>query len=170
MSFYASAVPSCRRTAVYGSVLALFVAACTVERADVRTPSGEPPAADTTRIRAAIDVLARAIETSDLAALDTVVAEGVSVIVDGVVVAAGREDRDRMLAHLEALDERRLRFDDIQVSLAGSTAWVTARYASSAVHAGAPSTRTGVATMVFTRRAGRWWLIHLHASGSSGGG
>ena len=153
---------------MYCLALALFVAACTVERADVRTPSGEPPAADTTRIRATIDVLARAVETSDLAALDTVVAEGVSVIVDGVVVAAGREDRGRMLAHLEALDQRRLRFDDIEVSLAGGTAWATARYAMSAVHDGAPIARSGVATMVFSRRAGRWWLIHLHASGSSG--
>jgi hypothetical protein len=31
----------------------LVAAACTVERADVRTPSGEPPEADTTQVRSA---------------------------------------------------------------------------------------------------------------------
>ena len=146
-------------------LIGVLAFACTVERADVRTPSGEPPAADTTRVRATIETLAAAFEAGDMQALDSIIADSSSFFEDGRVAASWPDYRQQMLTpQLNRLTERRLRFDDIDVTLAGRTAWATAAYALEALHDGEPVSRAGVATMIFRKRAGSWWLVHVHSS------
>ena len=40
--------------------VSISVAACTIERGDVRTPGGQPPEADTTRVRLTMEAIAAA--------------------------------------------------------------------------------------------------------------
>jgi ketosteroid isomerase-like protein len=143
----------------------LVVVACTVERADVRTPSGEPPEADTTRVRRLLDVIADAFSTGDLVALDTVYYDGATVFEGGRVDRGWIAYRDGHLApEIEALSERRLDFDDVEIRLAGSTALVTCGYTLTARRDGEGITRHGLATMVFRKLAGHWRLVHSHSS------
>lgn len=144
---------------------ALFVGGCTIERADVRTPSGEPPEADTARVRKAIDAIADAFATGDLAALDTIYHEGVTVYEAGRVVQGWPRYRDQhLLPEVEALTQRQLRFEGISVRLAGSTAWVTCRYTRQALRDGEPVLARGLSTMIFRKVAGGWRLVHSHTS------
>ncbi len=143
----------------------LIAAACTVERADVRTPSGEPPEADTARIRRLVDLIAEAYQSGDLAGLDTIYHEDVTVYEGGRVDAGWIAYRDGQLAlEIEGLSERRLDFEDLEIRLAGSTALVTCSYTLTAQRDGERITVHGLATMVFRRFAGRWRLVHSHTS------
>ncbi len=142
-----------------------IAAACTVERADVRTPSGEPPEADTTRVRRLLDALADAYSSGDLAAFDTIVHDSLTVFEGGRVDDGWRTYRDdHLAAELAALDERRLRFEAVRVRLSGSTAWATGRYTLSAMHEGREIVLSGLATAVFWRHGGSWRLAHWHLS------
>ncbi len=143
----------------------LVGAACTVERADVRTPSGEPPEADTTRIHRLIDQIAEAFETGELAGLDTIYHEAVTVFEAGRVDRGWVAYRDGHLApEIEGLSERRLDFEDVEISLAGSTAVVTCSFTLTARRDGEQVRADGLMTMVFRRFAGRWRLMHSHTS------
>jgi ketosteroid isomerase-like protein len=143
----------------------LIAAACTVERADVRTLSGEPPEADTTQVRRLLDVIADAFESGDLAALDTIYHEGVTVYEGGRVDQGWIAYRDGHLApEIEGLSERRLAFEDVEIRLAGSTALVTCSYTLTAQRDAEGITAHGLRTMVFRRFAGRWRLVHSHTS------
>jgi ketosteroid isomerase-like protein len=152
------------RWALAGSVLAA-AAACTIERGDVRTPSGEPPEADTVRVRKLIEAIAESFGTGDLAALDTIYHDSVTVFEGGSVDRGWRAYRDGHLApELRALSDRRLRFRDVRVHLAGSMAWATARYDLSATAEGGTVSAEGLATFVFRKRGGRWRVVHVHTS------
>lgn len=141
------------------------MAACTVEHADVRTPSGESPEADSVRVRRTVEAIATAIEGGDLAALDSIYHDSVLVFEAGGVDRGWASYRDVHLApELEALSDRRFRFDEITVRLAGSTAWVTCRYRVDAVHDGEPVSARGVATLIFRELGGGWRLVHIHTS------
>lgn len=147
------------------AVALLAVAACTVERADVRTPSGEPPEADTTRVRMLVDEIARAYETGDLAALDTIYHDSASVYEGGRVDSSWPAYRDEHLAaELAEPGDRRLAFDDIRIRLSGGTALVTCRYRLTAARQGEQIAVRGLSTMVFRRFGGRWRLVHAHWS------
>lgn len=152
----------------YGCLLVaatLIAAACTVERADVRTPSGEPPEADTTRVRRLLDVIADAYRSGDLTALDTIYHEGVTVYEGGRVDRGWIDYRDGHLAsEIAELSERRLSFEDVEIRLAGSIALVTCSYTLTAQRDGEEITARGLATMFFRRFAGRWRLVHSHTS------
>jgi ketosteroid isomerase-like protein len=143
----------------------LIAAACTVERADVRTPSGEPPEADTTRVHRLLEVIADAFRTGDLTALDTVYHDGVTVYEGGRVDRGWIAYRDsHLIPEIEGLSERRLEFEDVEIRLAGSTALVIYSYTLTARRDGEPITAHGLGTMVFRRFAGRWRLVHSHSS------
>jgi ketosteroid isomerase-like protein len=143
----------------------LVATACTVERADVRTPSGEPPEADTTQVRRLLDVIADAFDSGDLAALDTIYHEDVTVYEGGRVDRGWIAYRDGHLApEIEGLSERRLSFEDVEIRLAGSTALVTCSYTLTAQRDAEAITAHGLWTMVFRRFAGRWRLVHSHTS------
>jgi hypothetical protein len=110
----------------------VFVGGCTIERADVRTPSGEPPEADTARVRKAIEAFALAFQTGDLAPLDTIYHESVTVYEDGRLDQGWLQYRDQhLLPEIAALTRRQLQFEDITVRLSGVTAWATCRYGGS---------------------------------------
>lgn len=144
---------------------AIVVAACTVERADVRTPSGEPPEADTTRIRRLVDVIGEAYGSGDLVGLDTIYHESVTVFEGGRLERGWTTYRDgHLVPEIESLSERRLQFEDVEIRLAGGTAVVTCSFSLTARHDGELITTRGLATMVFRRFAGRWRLVHSHTS------
>lgn len=154
-------------TVLVAAALAALCAAggCTIERADVRTPSGEPPEADTARVRKAMDAIALAFETGDLASLDTLYHDSVVVYEGGNVDRGWTRYRDEHLApEMDALADRRLQFEDIRVRLAGTTAWATYRYTLDAVREGEPVSARGVGTMIFQKLRGRWRLVHSHTS------
>lgn len=135
----------------------------------MRTPSGEPPEADTTQIRRLVDEIARAYETGDLGSLDTIYHESATVFEGDKADTGWPSYRDgHLVPELELLSDRRLRFEGIRVRLTGSTAWATCRYALTAVRDGEDVTARGLGTMVFRRFAGRWRLVHAHTS--TGGG
>lgn len=145
--------------------------ACTVERGDVRTPSGEPPEADTTRIRANLAAISRAYQTGELSTLDSIYHDSVTVFEGGRIDRGWASYRDRHLAReLEAMSDRRLDFADVRVNLVGGTAWVTCRYRLSGTRDGKAVASTGVQTFVFRRSRGRWQVVHVHSSAASRGG
>ncbi|NIW35228.1 MAG: DUF4440 domain-containing protein [Gemmatimonadetes bacterium] len=145
--------------------VALWLAGCTIEHGDVRTPSGEPPEADSVRVRETVEAIAAALEGGDLVALDSIYHDSVLVYEGGGVDRGWAVYRDGHLRpELEALTDLRFRFDDIRVRLADGTAWVTCRYALDALHDGQAVSARGVATLVFRELGRRWRLVHIHTS------
>ncbi len=160
---------SIRSVAVAATAVAAIIAACSVERADVRTPSGEAPEADSTRVRKVVEDIADAFRSGDIVALDTVFHDSVTVYEGGRVDRGWMQYRNEHLApEINALSDRSLSFEDIRVRLAGSTAWVTCRYSISGSLDGEPVEASGVSTMIFQKLAGRWRLVHWHTSSRGG--
>ncbi len=157
----------CRSTTVASALLLIcvFGTACTIERGDVRTPSGEPPEADTARVARVLDAVARGFETGDLASLDTLYHPDALIYEWGSVSHGWREYRDDRLApELEAFDERSFVIEDRKVRIAGNTAWASFRYT---IEAGPREDRlsaSGVGTMIFQKLGGRWVIVHSHTS------
>ena len=145
--------------------LLILATACTIERADVRTPSGEPPEADTTRIRKAMDAVAEAFETGDLESLDTLYHERVLIYEWGSVSEGWQAYRDdRLEPELDEFENRRYLIEDRRIRLAGTTAWATYRYTVEAGPARDRLFASGVGTMVFQKLRGRWLIVHSHTS------
>jgi len=154
-----------KRVLLVGAAFTVGAVACTIERGDVRTPSGVPPEADTLRVLRALDVISVAFETGDLAPLDTLYHEAATVYDGGRSYVGWPEYREDYFApFMRRLTERRLRFNEVMVRLAGTTAWVTCRYAKDARREGRPYSESGVGTLVFQKLAGRWRLVHWHTS------
>ncbi len=148
---------------------ALGAWACTIERADVRTPSGAPPEADTAQVRKVVNEIARAFERGDLASLDTLYHDSVTVFEGGNVDKGWRAYRDGHLApELDLLVERTMRISDLRVRLAGGSAWATFSYSLAAVADGRPVAANGVGTMVLRKLGGRWLVVHSHTSSVPG--
>ncbi len=145
--------------------VAVGLAGCTIEHADVRTPSGEPPEADSIRVRRTVEAIATALERGDLISLDSIYHDSVLVYEGGGVDRGWAAYRDRhLLPELEALTDLQFVFDNITVRLAGGTAWVTCRYALDATHDGRAVSARGVATLIFRELGKRWRLVHIHTS------
>ena len=142
-----------------------LVVACTIERADVRTPGGERPESDTTRVRKVIDAIARSFETGDVMSLDTLYHEDVLIYEWGSVTTGWPKYRDEhLLPELDAFENRRFIIEDRKIRLAGTTAWASFRYI---MEAGPQNDRlfaSGVGTMVFQKLSGRWVIVHSHTS------
>ncbi len=140
-------------------------AACTIERGDVRTPSGQPPEADTAAVRKAIEATARAFETGDLASLDTIYHDSVLVFESGGIDRGWLSYRNEHLApELEVLSDRRFDIEGIRIRIARTTAWATFRFTLEATRDGKRISASGVGTMVFQKLRGRWRLVHSHTS------
>jgi len=151
-------------------VLALLTAAaaCTIERGDVRTPGGQPPEADSVAVRLAIEAVARAYESGDVAAFDTLFHESLTVL-EGVRLSSGRDHylADYVVPRIRSLDDRHCRFDDIQVRLARNTAWATYRFALSGTRDGGSVETRGVGTMILQKFQASWRIVHVHSSSAS---
>jgi len=151
------------------TALVALALACTVERADVRTPSGRSPEADTTVVRQAIAAVASAFATGDLAELDSIYHENVTIYEGGNVWQGWRSYRDGLLKpEIESLADRRLQFEDIRVRLAGTTAWSTCRFTLTATYSGTPIRSDGFATLVFRKLGDGWRIVHSHTSARAG--
>jgi ketosteroid isomerase-like protein len=98
-------------------------------------------------------------------AVDSIIADSASFFEDGRAATGWATYRDRtLIPQLDELTQRRLRFENLRVRLAGSTAWATASYALEALRDGEPVSRSGIATVVFRKRGGDWRLVHVHSS------
>lgn len=148
-----------------GLLVIAVMASCTIERADVRTPSGEPPEADTIRVRKTIEALALGWESGDLKALDSIFHDSL-VVFDGVRMERGwRVYREgHMAREFESSEKRRLVVSDVRPHLAGGTAWVTFTFQRSAVRNEEPVEMVGTGTAVLQKLGGRWRVVHLHTS------
>jgi ketosteroid isomerase-like protein len=148
----------------------VIAAACTIERADVRTPEGEPPEADSVAVRKVVEATASALQRGDFAALDSLYHDGVTVFEDGAAFRSWAEYRDaRVAPGYESLRELRAELEAIAVRLAGSTAWVTCSYRLAASRDGAPVVYHGLSTMVLRKSGGRWRIVHAHNSTAGDG-
>ena len=154
----------CRALALV-MLAAAAAAACTIERGDVRTPSGQPPEADSVAVRLAMEAVAGAYESGDLAAFDSLFHESVTVL-DGGRVSLGRADylADVLAPQIGSLHDRGCRLDDIRVRLARNTAWATYRFVLAGKQDGERVETHGVGTMVLQKFQGRWQIVHVHTS------
>ena len=154
-----------RRVFVLAMLAAAAAAACTIERGDVRTPSGQPPATDSTAVRLAIETVALAYESGDLSALDTLYHEDVTVL-EGTQESSGRASyiADYLTPHIRSLDDRSCRLHEIVVRLARNTAWATYRFVLSGTRNGDRVEARGTGTMIFLKSQGRWQVVHVHTS------
>lgn len=155
----------CCRILVLATLAASIMAACTIERGDVRTPSGQPPEADTTAVRLAMEAVALAYEAGDLAAFDTLYHDGVTVL-DGNQVSSGRTAyiADYLAPQIRSLDDRRCRLHGIGVRLARNIAWATYHFTQAGTRDGERIEARGVGTMILQKSQGRWQIVHVHAS------
>ena len=153
------------QAAVLATLAAAAAAACTIERGDVRTPSGQPPEADSTAVRFAVEAVAVAYESGDLSAFDTLYHESVTVI-EGAQVSSGRASyfADYLAPQIRSLDDRQCRFHDISVRLARNTAWATYRFVLAGTRNGVRVEARGVGTMILQDFQGRWQIVHVHTS------
>lgn len=157
--------------AVFLGAGALLLAACTIERGDVRTPSGQPPEADSTTIRLALERLVDSYAASDAEGLRGLVTEDVTFVMDG---ARGR-GASAFVGHLLApqpvgMSDLDLRVAALDIDLVdGELAWVTSRFPPGDVPVGTVTVGTA-ATLIFERIDGEWKLVHAHFSRAYHGG
>ncbi len=117
-----------------------------------------------------VEEIARAFERGDLASLDTLYHDSVTVFEGANIDRGWLRYRDGHLApELEALAERQMRVSDLRVRLAGGSAWVTFSYRLAGVVDGGPVAARGVGTMVLQKLGGRWLVVHSHTSSVRGG-
>jgi len=154
------------RCAFFIATLAVSVPiACTIERGDVRTPSGRAPEADSTNVRLVMEAAARAYESGDIAALDSLFSDSLTVF-DDIRVSSGRVAYidDYLAPQIDTLGDRQLRLQDIVVKLARSAAWATFRFVRSGTRDGEEIETRGVGTMILQRSQNRWQIVHIHTS------
>lgn len=150
---------------------ALLLAGCTIERGDVRTPSGQPPEADSTTIRLALERLVDSYAASDAEGLRRLVTGDITFVIDGV---RGR-GASAFVGHLLAPEpigtgDLGLRIAALDIELVdGELAWVTSRFPSGDVPAGQATVETA-ATLIFERIDSDWKLVHAHFTRASDGG
>lgn len=142
--------------------------ACTIERGDVRTPSGRPPEADSTSVRLVAEAVARAYESGDLAAFDSLFSDSLTVF-DGTRITSGRAGYIAYLeSQIRAVDQRRVVLQDITVELARNSAWATLGFTCKGTRDGEAIGVSGVGTMIFQRTQNRWQILHIHTSMAPG--
>lgn len=154
------------RCACFVAILAVTVpAACTIERGDVRTPSGRKSEADSTSVRLVLEAAARAYESGDFAALDSLLSDSLTVF-DDTRVSSGRVAyiEDYLAPQIGTLENRQLRLQDVAVKLARSNAWATYRFVRSGTRDGERIEARGVGTIVLQRSQNRWQIVHIHTS------
>lgn len=149
---------------LFVSLTAPMVVACTIERGDVRTPSGRPPEADSTSVRLVAEAVARAYESGKLTTVDSLFSDSLTVF-DGDQIISGRASYiDYLESQIGALDDRRIRLRDITVKAARNSAWATYGFTCEGTRDGEPIEVRGVGTMILQRSQNRWQIVHIHTS------
>ena len=118
-------------------------------------------------VREANERFYRAFESLDLAEMDQVWAHGdhVACVHPGWSRLHGWEDVRRSWAAIfQSTTEMRFTITDVRVEVRGDLAWVHCTENILSDTRGGLSITAILATDVFERRAGRWLLVHHHAS------
>lgn len=106
----------------------------------------------------------------DLVALERIFDPNAVVVESGQTYRGWPDYRDRHLVpELAAFTKRSLRFEDLDLHIAGGTAWVTCRFQFEGEWKEGPLSASGVATFVLERAAGLWRITHLHTSTAPAG-
>lgn len=127
-----------------------------------------PPNPDAQAVRAVIESVAARIESGDLAAVDTLFAEGRGVhIIEGAGVSHGWADyRDNHLKpELDTFESLEYRFFRIEPEVRGDVAWAGFSYELAADMESGRVEMAGRGTAVLEKTDGRWQVVHLHTSG-----
>lgn len=125
------------------------------------------PDADADAVRKALADMAAAFERNDRAALDRLWSHDESVLVfeNGQVNVGWADYRDTHLGpEMSAMKNTAFALEDVRPHVAGTTAWVTLKYALSAEVDNRRVEGRGLATLVLEKRDGRWLIVHWHSS------
>lgn len=123
--------------------------------------------AEMARVAATLQALFAASERNDMTALDSLYAGDSLTIVEGVGVNRGWTDyRDHHLGpELKEMKNLQYRPSELEVHIAGSTAWVLYRYVLKADVNGRPADVVGRGTAILERRGTAWVVRHMQTSG-----
>jgi ketosteroid isomerase-like protein len=135
--------------------------------------TADPVAADRAAVREANERFYRAFESLDLGEMDRVWAHGdhAACVHPGWRRLHGWDDVRRSWAAIfRSTSEMRFTITDVTVELRGEVGWVHCTENILSETGGSLSITAILATNVFERRAGRWLLVHHHASHVLAGG
>jgi ketosteroid isomerase-like protein len=128
---------------------------------------GEPRADDGAAVRAANEHFYRAFESLDLTEMDRVWLHGdhVACVHPGWNRLHGWEEVRRSWAAIfQSTSEMRFTITDVRAELRGELGWVHCTENILSQTRGDLAITAILATNVFERRAGRWLMVHHHAS------
>jgi ketosteroid isomerase-like protein len=162
------ALSGINRVLLFVALTAPVPVACTIERGDVRTPSGRAPEADSTSVRLVAEAVARAFESGDIATVDSLFGDSLTVFHWDQVTTGRASYVDYLESQVGALDDRRVRLQDITVKLARNSAWATYGFTCEGTRNGEPIEVRGVGTMILQRSQSRWQIVHIHTSVTHG--
>ena len=156
-------------TVVFGCMILLSptVQSQQVSRASPLPANGGATTDDQSQITAVLQALFAASERGDLAALDTLFAGDSLTVIEGAGINRTWADyRDHHLGpEMKEMKHLQYRPADIEVHLAGNTAWAIFRYSLKAEVDGKPADVVGRGTAILERRGPRWVVRHTHTSG-----
>ena len=141
----------------------LTLAVGTIPARAQATRSVPVASADAASVAAALRAMFAASERNDLQALDSLYAGDSLTIFEGAGINRGWTDyRDHHLApELKEMKNLRYQPADLEVHLAGGTAWVLFRYTLKADVNGRAVDAIGRGTAILERRGTRWVVRHL---------
>lgn len=128
-------------------------------RADAASP-------DRAQVRATLEALFRAVETGDMAALDTLYAGDSLTVVEGAGINRGWADyRDHHLApELREMSGFQYRPAEIEAHVGGDLAWALFRYTIRGRAGERDLDLVGRGTAILERRGSRWVVRHTQTS------
>ena len=117
-------------------------------------------------VRAALEALFRAVETGDMAALDTLYAGDSLTVVEGAGINRGWADyRDHHLApELREMSGFQYRPAEIEAHVSGDVAWALFRYTIRGRAGERDLDLVGRGTAILERRGSRWVVRHTQTS------
>jgi ketosteroid isomerase-like protein len=149
------------------AVLLLASPAAVAAQHDHPPPAGAPAASpDQAQVRATLEALFRAVETGDLAALDTLYAGDSLTVVEGAGINRGWADyRDHHLApELREMSGFQYRPAEIEAHVGGDLAWALFRYTIRGRAGERDLDLVGRGTAILERRGSRWVVRHTQTS------
>ena len=159
-----------RRLARLGAATALVVTLAglaTPVGAQPARPAAAPAAGEAAQVAATVRALFAASERNDMVALDSLYAGDSLTIFEGAGVNRGWADyRDHHLGpELKEMKNLQYQPADLEVHVAGATAWVLFRYSLKAEVNGRTVDVFGRGTAILERRGLRWVVRHTQTGG-----
>lgn len=135
--------------------------------APATSPGPVQGTADQAQATTALQALFAAAERGDMAALDTLYAGDSLTVIEGAGINRTWADyRDHHLGpEMKEMKNMQYRPTDIEMHVAGNTAWAIFRYSLKADMNGRPADVVGRGTAILERRGPRWVVRHTHTSG-----